>query len=90
MTPRVAAAIAAGMLAIGILVGAAGAVVIRDATAPDMAQHMSQMAGMAEGMGQMAGMMSSMGRGASMGGGASMSPQDHASHHTQPAPGATP
>ena len=100
MTTRIGAAIAAGFLAIGILVGAAGTIVIGDATASD---HMSAMAGMSDmaGMranGDMAGMMSMMGdghmeammgAGSPMSPGASMSPDEHGSHHLTATPEAT-
>jgi hypothetical protein len=81
MTTRIGAAIAAGFLAIGILVGAAGTIVVRDATTPD---HMGDMAGMASMMGDggMAGMMS-------MTPGASVTPDEHGSHHETPSPETT-
>lgn len=47
MTTRITAAMAAGMLTIGILVGAAGTIVVRDAAGPDPAGHMGDVAGMA-------------------------------------------
>ncbi len=91
MTTRFGAAIAAGFLAIGILVGAAGTIVIRDATTPE---HMADMRGMMsmmgpDGMTQMMGSDMPMGPGASMGPDASMSPQEHESHHATPSPEAT-
>ena len=130
MTRKMTGLIAAGSLAIGIAVGAAGTTVARDDAAPDMADHMRGMASMMsmmgagamDGMGSMMGaghmadmmgadhmadmadmmgadhtadmasMMSMMGAGspmtpnASMGPGASMSLDDHASHHASPSP----
>jgi hypothetical protein len=94
MTTRIGAAIAAGFLAIGILVGAAGTIVIGDAADPD---HMSDMAGMMAN-GDRAGMMSMMGdghmdammgAGSPMSPGASMSPDEHGSHHVTASPEAT-
>jgi hypothetical protein len=97
MTTRIGAAIAAGFLALGILVGAAGTIVVRDATSTDMGDHMRDMSASAGSMGNMAGMMSMMGGDMSgmMGGGspmgpdASMSPGEHESHHATPSPEAT-
>jgi hypothetical protein len=82
MTTKIGAAIAAGFLATGILVGAAGTIVIREATASD---HMADMAGMSA----MGSMMSMMGAGSPMGPNASMTPDQHASHHATPSPEAT-
>jgi len=63
---RLAGGIAAGALAVGILVGAAGTIVIRDATAPswsaaDVTAHMAAMPWGMGGVGVMggAGMMDS-------------------------------
>ncbi len=101
MTTRVGAAVAAGFLAVGILVGAAGTIVVRDATTTDLADHMRDMSASAGSMGSMAGMMSMMGAGdmarmmSMMGAGlpmspdASMTPGDHESHHATPSPDAT-
>lgn len=83
MTPRFGAAIAAGVLAVGILVGAAGTIVVRDATSPGLADHMRGMTAAADSMGHMAGMLSTMGGGhraemssmmSMMGAGSSMMP----------------
>jgi hypothetical protein len=63
MTTRISAAIAAGFLAIGILVGTAGTIVVRDATTTDLVDHMRGMTASAGSMGGMAGMMSKMGGG---------------------------
>jgi hypothetical protein len=82
MTTRIGAAIAAGFLAIGILVGAAGTIVFRDATGFGPASGRSAMP-------DVAGMMSMMGTGWWMGPDASMSPSQHASHHTAPSPETT-
>lgn len=73
MTTRIAALLAAGFLALGILVGSAGAVLVRDATTPSLADHMADMSGMMAMMG-----------GSSMMGGGSISPQEHAGHHASP------
>ena len=75
MTTRIGAAFAAGFLAIGILIGAAGTIVLRDATTTDLADHMRDMTGM-------------MG-GSPMGPNASMTPGDPQSHHATPSPEAT-
>jgi hypothetical protein len=101
MTTRIGAAIAAGFLSLGILVGAAGTIVVRDATRTDMADHMGDMSASAGSMGSMAGMMSMMGE-ADMAGmmsmmgsrspvspDASMAPGEHESHHAMPSPEAT-
>ncbi len=56
ITTRIAAVFAAGALAVGILAGSAGTIVLRDATAPqsvDVAAHMSQMGSMMNGSGGM-------------------------------------
>lgn len=74
MTPRLVGGIAVGMLAVGILTGAAGAIVVRDATSPDadiaavMASHMG-----GAGMGSM--MSGSMMSGSMMGPGSSFGPE---------------
>lgn len=87
MTTTTRAAAAAGLLAIGILVGAAGTIVARDATSTD---HMRDLSGMMSmmGAGDMSGMMSMMG-GSAMGPKASMTRGDHESHHATPSPEAT-
>ena len=87
MTFRIGAAIAAGFLAIGILVGAAGSIVIRDATAPGLADHMRDAAPMMSMMG--GGDLSTMMGGLPMGPNASMAPGDHESHHGTPSPRAS-
>jgi hypothetical protein len=71
MTTRLTGALAAGALAVGILVGAAGTVLVHDATRPTM--------GMGD-MAQMGQMMDMMG-GSMMGG---VDPADHARHHAGP------
>lgn len=87
MTTRLTAAIAGATLVVGILVGASGAVVIRDATAPTFSDHMGGMAGMA-GMAGMQQMMGGQGL-SSMMGGSMMGPSTtmpgwHSQHHIQP------
>ena len=91
MTTRIGAAVAAGFLAIGILVGAAGTIVVRDATTPEFDAHMGGMAGMMSmmGAGDVAGMMSMMGAGFPMPPDGSMEPGEHESHHAMPSPAAT-
>lgn len=67
---RIAATFAAGALAVGILTGSAGTIVLRDATATqsnDVTAHMSQMGSMMNGAG---GMMT--GAGGMMNGAGSM------------------
>lgn len=96
MTPRIGAAIAAGVLAAGTLVGAAGTIVVRDATTPDLAGHMHDLSAMRSmmGSGGVAGMMGSggmmggspMGPGASMAPDASMTPGEHDPHHASASP----
>jgi hypothetical protein len=56
MTNRLAAAVAAGMLAVGLLVGAAGAVLVGTATSPNTGGYITQMTDMHEAMN---GMLSS-------------------------------
>jgi hypothetical protein len=75
MTTRLAAAFAAGAMAIGMLVGAAGTVLVHDATRPVMG-----MADMAEMHAMMNGMGGPMMDG-SMGTGAPMGPSQHEAHH---------
>ena len=67
MTNKFAGALAAGALTVGILVGAAGTVLIQDATGPAM------------GMGDMTQMMEMMDGG--MMDGASIAPAEHENHH---------
>ncbi len=63
MTRKLTGLIAAGSLAIGIVLGGAGAIVARDNATPDMANHMQGMtslmsmmgAGSTDGMGSMMG-----------------------------------
>jgi hypothetical protein len=60
ITTRIAGALGAGALAVGILVGSAGTIVLRDATAPragDWTSAMSQMGSMMSMMGGSFGMM---------------------------------
>ena len=64
ITTRIAAAFAVGGLAVGILAGSAGTIVIRDATtsnAIDLPAHMSQMGSMMSMMASSGGMMSGSG-----------------------------
>ncbi len=63
MTTKITGLIAAGSLAIGIVVGAAGTNVARDNAAPDMADHVQGMTSMMSMMGaeSMDGMGSMMG-----------------------------
>ena len=61
ITTRIAAAIAAGALAVGTLVGSAGTILLQDASAPrsaDLAAHISQMGSL---MNKAAGMMNGAG-----------------------------
>jgi hypothetical protein len=61
---RIAAALAAGALAVGILAGSAGTIVLREATAPqagDWTAQMSQMGSMMSMMDGSGGMMSGSG-----------------------------
>ncbi|HEX6140985.1 MAG TPA: hypothetical protein VF013_11080 [Candidatus Limnocylindria bacterium] len=75
MTTKLAAALAAAALAVGILVGAAGTVLVHDATRPTMG--MAGMAGMHQMMNGGTGPMMD----GPMGPGASMDPSLHRSHH---------
>lgn len=77
ITSKMTAAFAAGALAVGILVGAAGTVLVHDAARPDMGMgDMAQMHQMVSGMG------GSMMDGDMMGApAASMDPAEHQSHH---------
>lgn len=89
MTPRFRAAVAAGSLVIGMVVGIVGTTVVRDATTTDLSGQMRVMSGPGGPMGgDMSGMMSMMG-GSPMGPNASMPPGDHESHHAGPTPEAT-
>jgi hypothetical protein len=88
MTTKTTGVIAAGFLAIGIVVGAAGTILARDDAAPDMADRMRDMTSMmgagpmegmssmmgADHMADMASMMSMMGGGSPMTPNASMTP----------------
>ena len=67
MTNKFAGALAAGALTVGILVGAAGTVLIQDATGPAM------------GMGNMTQMMEMMGGGVMDG--TPVGPAEHEIHH---------
>jgi hypothetical protein len=82
ITNRIAATIAAAALGGGVLLGAAGAVVVRDAANPwtgtAAEAHMSQMNGAAMMNG--AGMMT----------GAGMTPAQHGLHHPGTSPASTP
>jgi hypothetical protein len=82
MTTKLAGALAAGALAVGILVGAAGTVLVHDTTRPTMG--MGDMTQMQQMMDMMGGGM--MGDGM-MGDGADMpmrgiDPADHQRHHS--------
>jgi len=77
MTTKLVGAAAAATLAIGILVGAAGTVLVHDTSRPSMA--MSHMGDMGD-MGQMHEMMSNTG-GWTMGHGDSMDPVENAPDH---------
>ena len=79
MTTKTTGVIAAGFLAIGMVVGAAGTIVARDDAAPHMAGDMRGMSSM----------MSMMGGHTPMRPDASMWPDDHGSHHASPSPEAT-
>jgi hypothetical protein len=60
ITTRIAAALAAGALSVGILAGSAGTIALRDGTAPqtaDWTAHMSQMGSMVSVMAGQGGMM---------------------------------
>ncbi len=79
ITTRIAAAIGAGALAVGILTGSAGTIVLRDATASqsnDVTSFMSQMGSMMGGSGGMMNGAGSMmnGSGGMMGGQSGTSP----------------
>ena len=97
MTPRRVGGIAVAMLAVGVLTGAAGSIVVREATAPAadlaaiMTDHMND-AGMASMMsGAMMGPVSSMGPGMMTGPAASSMPGGlHDQHHPAATPSAAP
>lgn len=97
MTPRLVGGIAVAMLAVGVLTGAAGAIVVREATTPTadlgaiMTDHLND-AGMAS---MMSGSM--MGPGAPFGPGmmtgpafSSMPGSLHGQHHPVASPSAAP
>jgi hypothetical protein len=70
MTNRLAAAVAAGKLAVGLLIGAAGAVLVGTATSPNTGGYITQMTDMHEAMsGMMGGQMGSGMMGGQMGSG---------------------
>ncbi len=105
MTPRTTGTIAAGMLAIGIAVGAAGTIAANDGTTNDSSGFMGATAGMNAGMmgsagmggsetnagtmADMARMMSTMGAGTSTSPDPASSPENHELHHGSPSPSAT-
>jgi len=104
MNNTIVGGIAAGFLAMGILVGAAGTFVVRDATTGDLVGNMAADMGghMTADMGSMMSMMSMMsgsmmGQNGSIGPGMMapgsstppMDPSDHDSHHALPSPQAT-
>ena len=63
-TTRIAAAFAAGGLAVGIVAGSAGTILLREATSPnagDSTAHMSQMGSMMSMMNGSGGMMNGSG-----------------------------
>jgi hypothetical protein len=77
MNTRLTAAIVAGALAIGVLVGAAGSIVIGDAVGDDTAARQDgQMGSMMEMMGADMGSMTEM-----MSGSGAMGPGAHDAHH---------
>lgn len=80
MTTRLVAAFAAFALTVGILVGAAGTVLIHDSTRPEMG--MGDMAGMHQMMsGIPGGMMKGSMMDGPMGPGSFMDPAQHEAHH---------
>jgi len=104
MTNRLAGALIAGALAVGLLLGAAATILGRDTATPaweDRSASMMGGGGMGGGMGRgsmgggsmgggsMGGMMGGGSMGGMMGGG-SMSPELHQSHHAQPSSDPTP
>jgi hypothetical protein len=103
MTPRLVGGIAVAMLAIGVLTGAAGAIVVREATMPaadlaaTMTDHMndagmaSMMSGAMMGSGSMMGPGSSFGPGMMTGPAASSMPGGlHDQHHPAASPNDAP
>jgi hypothetical protein len=97
MTPRLAGGIAVAMLAVGILTGAAGTIVVRDATSPEaglvavMANHMAGVTTGSMMSGSMMGPGAMMGSGAMMGPGLSFGPgMMPAGPHDQHHPASTP
>jgi hypothetical protein len=89
MTTRIGPAAAAGFLVLGILVGATGMIVVRDATTTDLADHMRNSTASTGPMVSFPGMMPMMGDGSRMNPNALMTPGDHESHHATPSPEAT-
>ena len=103
MTPRLVGGIAVAMLAVGVLTGAAGTIVVREAPTPAadlaaiMADHMndagmaSMMSGAMMGSGSMMGPGSSFGPGMMTGPSASSMPGGlHDQHHPAATPSAAP
>lgn len=81
ITTRIVAALAAGALAVGILAGSAGTIVLREATNPntvDLTAQMSQMGSMMSMMSGFGGMMSGQ---TGMGPAASRMPGSMQQHH---------
>jgi hypothetical protein len=76
MTNRLAGALIAGALAVGLLLGAAATILGRDTATPAREDRSASMMG----GGSMGGMM----------GGGGMSPELHQSHHAQPTSNPTP
>ena len=64
MTNRITAGIAAGILAVGLITGAAGAVLVSSVTTPNTSGHVTQMTGMHEAMDGMMGSAWMSGQGA--------------------------
>jgi hypothetical protein len=97
MTPRLVGGIAVAMLAVGVLTGAAGAIVFREATTPAadltaiMTDHMND-SGMAAmmGSGPMMGPGSSFGPGMTGPAASSMPGGLHDQHHPAVSPSAAP
>jgi len=88
MTNRLAGALIAGALAVGLLLGAAATILGRDTATPAREDRSASMMGGGAmggmmGGGAMGGMMGGGAMGGMMGGG-SMSPELHQSHHAQP------
>lgn len=78
MTTKLTGAIAAGALALGILVGAAGTVLVHDVTRPTMG--MGEMGEMGQMMDMMSGGMTSEGGDMPMRG---VDPAEHERHHSR-------